>query len=104
MTPEVREFIAQARFGRPAAAAAVGAAAERDPRLDELKEKVRRLEADLKERHHERNASQRNLDKAHANLETLRNLRQKEAEEADDTDTEEDLLCHRTRRIRIRCG
>jgi hypothetical protein len=75
-----------------AAAAAVGAAAEHDPRLDELKERVRRLESDLKERHNERNALQRNLDKAHANLETLRNLRQKEAEDADESDTEDDLL------------
>jgi hypothetical protein len=87
-----KDLARHARADEQVYQAAAAGAAEHDPQLDDLKERVKRLESDLKERHNERNALQRSLEKAHANVEALRNLRQKEAEEAAGPDHEDDLL------------
>jgi hypothetical protein len=66
---------------------------ESEQKLTELRDKVKRLETDLKTRHDERNALQKSLEKAQANVEVLRSRAQKEAEEGDaEADHEEELL------------
>ncbi len=64
-----------------------------DPALKELREKVETLKVELKERHNERNEIRRELQKAHSDLETLRQNAAPPAEdEAETADREEELL------------
>jgi hypothetical protein len=66
---------------------------ESDPATRQLREKVKRLESDLKERHNERNALQRRLERIQTRVDSL-NERAQPPESAGDSaaDAEERLL------------
>jgi hypothetical protein len=64
-----------------------------DPKLNELREKVKRLETNLKERHDERNALQRSLEEMQTTVEALRERAQAAAESSNaEADREDDML------------
>jgi hypothetical protein len=64
-----------------------------DQALKEMRQKVEAFKSALKERHHERNQLRRELQKAHTDLETLRqNAAPAAPEESEAQDREEDLL------------
>jgi hypothetical protein len=72
--------------------APVSAGANPDPEQGQFREKIRRLESELKERHNERNALQRRLEKMEARAETLSEQAQAARPAPVDTEHEEDLL------------
>jgi hypothetical protein len=63
-----------------------------DPALKELRTKVGELKSVLNERHHERNDLRRELQKAHTDLETLRQNAAAAPDVAEEPDREEELL------------
>ena len=63
-----------------------------DPALMELRTKVGELKSALNERHHERNDLRRELQKAHTDLETLRQNAAAAPDVAEEPDREEELL------------
>jgi hypothetical protein len=91
-----------ARRERPAASMesqpAITAVPESEEKLRELRQKVKHLEADLKERHEQRNALQRRLEVVQAKVEALHEERAQLAATAGDKDAdqEEDLLLQQT--------
>ena len=73
--------------------AAVPAVPESEEKLRELRQKVKHLEADLKERHEQRNALQRRLEIVQAKVEALHEERAQLTSANDrEADEEEDLL------------
>ena len=79
----------------PESSAPHAQSAENDPIVSELRSKVKRLESDLKERHNERNALERRLEKMQARAETLAEQEQaarSRSQDAADVDQEEELM------------
>jgi hypothetical protein len=72
--------------------AKVAAPVAEDPALKELRRKVEGLKFALNERHHERNDLRRELQKAHADLDTLRQSAAPAAPDEAEPDREEELL------------
>ena len=89
-----REKAARATEPAPTSVPAAPVAPTEEPTLKELRGKVEGLKAALKERHNERNELRRELQKAHANLEELRQQPPPVVQGGNgrDTDHEEDLL------------
>ena len=95
----------QKRAVVPQPAIVAAPVAAEDPALKELRRKVGELKSALNERHHERNDLRRELQKAHTDLETLRQSATPPPRLMNQNPImRRNCCCHRTRRKSIRSG